>query len=283
MVRDLRSTPVNFASTCFADLQHRARILDALASELGSAQLPFDAVAEVDDRAARVDLLHHALDDRALGVVGDVGGERILGELLDAERDALALRIDRQHHGLDLLGLLVVAHRLLARLVPGDVREVHQAVDVARQADEDAEVGDRLDLAGHLVAAVVVLGELLPRVRLALLESERDAAALLVDVEHHDLDFLAGVHDLRGIDVLVGPVHLRDVHQAFDAVLDLDERTVVGDVGDLAEHARCRRVAPRDVLPRIGAELLEPQADARALAIELENAHLDLVADLHHL
>ena len=131
-----------------------------------------------------------------------------------------------------------------------------------------------------LVAAVVVLGELLPRVGLALLQAEGDAAPLLVDVEHHDLDFLAGVHDLGRVDVLVGPVHLRDVHQAFDAVLDLDERAVVGDVGDLAEHARVRRVAARDVLPRIRAELLQPQADARALAVELEDAHVDLVADL---
>ena len=73
---------------------------------------------------------------------------------------------------------------------------MHQAVDAARQADEDAEVGDRLDLAADLVAAVVVLGELLPRVGLALLQPEGDAAALLVDVEHHDLDFLADVHHL---------------------------------------------------------------------------------------
>ncbi len=135
----------------------------------------------------------------------------------------------------------------------------------------------------HLVAAVVVLGELLPRVGLALLEAEGDAAALLVDVEHHDLDFLAGVHHLRGIHVLVGPVHLGDVHQALDAVLDLDERAVVGDVGDLAEHARVRRIAARNVLPRIGAELLKTQADARALAVELQDPHLDLVTDLDHL
>src|ERR1700748_3414144 len=47
-----------------------------------------------------------------------------------------------------------------------------------------------------------------------------DAATLFVDVEHHDLDFLAGVHHLRRVDVLVGPVHFRDVHEAFDAVLD---------------------------------------------------------------
>ena len=137
---------------------------------------------------------------------------------------------------------------------------MHQAVDVALQPDEDAEVGDRLDLSGHLVAAIVVLGELLPRIGLALLETERDAASLLVDVQHHDLDFLAGVHDLGGIDVLVGPVHLRDVHQALDAVFDLDEGAVVGDVGDLAEHARAGRIAAGDVLPRIRAELLEAEA-----------------------
>src|SRR5256885_7245176 len=57
----------------------------ALAAELGGAQLALDAVAQIDDRAAGVDLLHHTLDDRALGVVGDIGGERILRQLFDAE------------------------------------------------------------------------------------------------------------------------------------------------------------------------------------------------------
>ena len=157
---------------------------------------------------------------------------------------------------------------------------MHQAVDVARQADEDAEVGDGLDLAADLVAAVEVLGELLPRIGLALLEAERDAATLLVHIQHHDLDFLAGVHDFRRIDVLVGPVHFGHVHQALDAVLDLHERAVVGDVGDLAEHAGVGRIAPGNVLPRIRAELLEAQAHARTLAIELQDAHFDLIADL---
>src|SRR6185312_9714355 len=233
---------------------------DAIATELRSPQLALDPVAEVDDRATRVDVLHHALDDRALGIFRDVGGERVLRQLLDAQGDALTLRIDRQHHGLELLALGVVAHRLFTRHVPGDVGQVHQAVDVARQTDENTEVGDGLDLAGDLVATVVVLGELLPGVRVALLETERNTAALFVHVEHHDLDFLTGVHHLGRVDVLVGPVHFGHVHQALDAVLDLDERAVVGDVGDLAEHAGVRRVAPGDVLPRICAELLQTQA-----------------------
>jgi hypothetical protein len=53
---------------------------------------------------------------------------------------------------------------------------------------------------------------------LALLDAERDAATLLVDVQHHDFDFVADLHDLGRVDVLVGPVHLGDVHQAFDAL-----------------------------------------------------------------
>src|SRR5690606_25438284 len=216
---------------------------------------------------------HPALDDGALRVLGDPGRERILGKLLDAERDALALRIDRQHHGFDLLALLVVAHRFLAGHIPGDVREVHQTVDAAGQPDEDAEVGDGLDLSAHAIAAVVVVRELLPRVRLALLDAQGDAAALLVDVEHHDLDFLADVHDLRLIDVLVGPIHLRDVDQTLDALRDLHEAAVVGNVGALAEQARAGRVAPADVLPGIVAELLDAEADTLALAVELENAH----------
>src|SRR6195256_5094561 len=67
-----------------AHLEHRAGVLHALAAELGRAQLTLDTVAEIDDRAAGIDLLHHTLDNRALRVVGDIGGERVLCQLFDA-------------------------------------------------------------------------------------------------------------------------------------------------------------------------------------------------------
>src|SRR5690606_5593993 len=172
---------------------------------------------------------------------------------------------------------------VLAGGVPADVGQVDQAVDATVQADEDAEVGDRLDLALDLVALLVQHGEGLPRIAGDLLHAERDAATLLVHVQHHDLDLVTDLHDLGRVDVLVGPVHLGDVHQALDARLDLDERTVIGDVGDLAEHAGVGRVAARDVVPRILAQLLEAQADAVALAVVLEHADVELLADFHHL
>src|SRR4051812_8185680 len=86
-----------------AHLEHGARVFDAIAAQLAGTQLTLDAAAEVDDRAARVDFLHHALDDGALRIGGDVLAERILCQLLDAQADALTIGIDRQHHGLDLL------------------------------------------------------------------------------------------------------------------------------------------------------------------------------------
>jgi hypothetical protein len=82
--------------------------------------------------------------------------------------------------------------------------------------------------------------------------------------------------------VLVGPVHLGDVHQALDALLDLDEGAVVGEVGDLAEQARALRVAARNADPRILAELLQAERDAVLLLIELEHLRRHLVAHVEH-
>src|SRR5262249_7708665 len=113
--------------------------------------------------------------------------------------------------------------------------------------------------------------------------AERNAPALFVDLEHHHFDFVTQLHDLLRIDVLIGPVHFGDVHEAFDARFDLDERAVVGEVGDLAEHARALRITPTQSDPRILAELLHAQGNAVLLLVELEDLGGDLLADLHHL
>jgi hypothetical protein len=85
------------------------------------------------------------------------------------------------------------------------------------------------------------------------------------------------------MDVLVGPVHLGNVHQAFDTLLDFDKSTVVGQVGHLAEKAGGRRVAARDANPRVFAKLLETQRNAVLFLIELQDLGLDFVANSKHL
>src|SRR5690606_37815975 len=145
---------------------------------------------------------------------------------------------------------------------PGQVGQMHQAIDAARQANEHAEVGDRLDGAVNLVAALEVDRELFPWVGTALLHAQRDAATVFVDLENHDFDFFAQRHNLAGIDALVGPVHFGNVYQAFDTGFDFDKRTVVGQVGNLAKQAGALRVAAGKADPGIFAQLLDAQRDA---------------------
>src|SRR5277367_89226 len=121
---------------------------------------------------------------------------------------------------------------------------MYQSVDSTGETYEYAEIRDRLDLAADLVAAVVIVGEFLPRIGLALLHAQADAATLLVDFH---------------------------------------EAAVVRDVGDLAEQAGIRRIAPRNVLPRVCTQLLQAQRHTLALAIELQNPDIDLLADFDHL
>src|SRR6267142_436276 len=266
-----------------AFLQMGAGVLDAVAGDLRGAQVTLEVAAQSDHRPLSVDRLDGARDKLALFVAGDEVVEWIAFELLDPERNPLALDVDRQHLRLGLLALLEVTHRLFAGQRPGQVREVHQAVDSALQPDENAEVGDRLDLALDLVTLLEVHRELFPGIGKALLHPERDAAPLLVDLEDHDLDLVAERDHLRRMHVLVGPVHLRHVHQALDALLDLDESAVVGEIGDLAEQARPGRVAARQADPGVFAELLHAQGHAVLLGVELEHLRGDLVADREHL
>ena len=254
-------------------------LLGAVAGKLRLADEARDAVLHRDVDAVVLDAGHDDGDHVAL--LGDRAHllERIVGQLLDAERDALLVHVDVEDLDLDLVALLVVADRLVAGLVPRQVAQMHHAVDVAGQADEQAELGDVADLALELGAARVLLGEALPRIGHALLEAERDAALGHVDVQHHHFDLLRGRHDLARMDVLLGPAHLGDVHQTFDARLQLHEGAVVGDVGDAALELQPDRVLGTRAVPRIAHQLLHAERDALRLGVEADDLHLDLLAD----
>ena len=104
-----------------------------------------------------------------------------------------------------------------------------------------------------------------------------------VDLEDLHLDLLAGGDDLAGMDVLLGPAHLGDVDQAFDARLQLHERAVVGDVGHRALEAGADRILGLDAGPRVGLQLLHAEADALRLGVDADDLHLDRVADVDDL
>ena len=160
---------------------------------------------------------------------------------------------------------------------------MHHAVDAAIEADEQAELGDVADRTFDHRALRMRGEERIPGVVLGLLEAERDAALVGIDLEDLNLDLLAGGDDLAGVDVLLGPAHLGDVDQAFDARLQLHEGAVVGDVRDGALEAGADRILGLDRRPRIGLQLLHAEADALRLRVDADDLHLHRVADVEDL
>ena len=203
--------------------------------------------------------------------------------MLDAERDAFLLDVNVQHLGLDHFALAIALDGFLAGDAPVQVGQVHHAVDVVVQADEQTEFGGVLDFALDGRADRVGSDERIPGIVLGLLETQRDPALGAVDVQDHDVHFLRGGDDLARMDVLLGPGHFRDVHQAFNAGFQLNECAVVGDVGDAAGVFGTGGIFGFDAIPRIGLQLLHAEADALGVRVDLDDLHLDGVADGEHL
>src|ERR1043166_952513 len=227
-------------------------------------------------------LSHLRGDDRALLQVARFR-ERIGLELLDAERDAFLLHVHVEHLGFDFVALLVLVDHLLARACPVEIGEMHHAVDVAVEAQEQAELGLVLDLTFEHRAGRIFLQEHFPRIAHGLLETERNAPLDRIDLEDLHLDLLGGRDDLARMHVLFGPRHFRDVDEALDAGLEFHERAVVRDVGDAPLVAGADGILRLDALPRVVEQLLHAERDAVGLVVDLDDLDLHLLADVEHL
>src|ERR1700730_4179595 len=154
------------------------------------------------------------------------------------------------------------------------------AVDLVLQTDEEAKLGDRFYLAFDKTSDRMRCGKRLPRIVHALFETQRYTALVGIDFQHLDFHFLRRLNDLRGCDVFLHPRHFRDVHQAFDARLEFDEGTVVGDVRDLSLEAHAGWIFGADPFPRIGLQLLHAERDTLRLMIDLDDLHGHRLADI---
>src|SRR5262249_19669158 len=268
-----------------ADLEIQLAVLALLVRvvELGHVDQPFDAFRQLDERAE----VGHA-DDLALDRVADVVVlEELVPdvglELLEAQRQPLVFGVDVEHHRVDGVALLERFRRMLQALAPRHVGDVDQAVDTVLDLDEGAELGEVAHLAGDRRADRVLLGELVPRVALDLLQAERDPPRAGIDAEDHRFDRVADVEDLRRMLHALAPRHLADVDEPLDARLELDEPPVVGQAHDLARQARAHGIALDHVGPRIVHQLLVAQRDALGRRVVLQDDHVDFLIDLEEL
>src|SRR5262249_4722708 len=244
---------------------------------------PLDAFLQPDKDAEIGDAGDLAFHLRADGIfLGDYM-PGVGGELLDTEGEALVLHVDAEHLRFDDVAFLIKLRRMLDLFGPMKVRDVHQTVDALFDPDEDAEVGDAPHRSLNDGADGIFLLRLLPGIRHHLLEAERDAAVVRIDIQHDHLDHLTHLHHLGGMRDLFGPRHLGDVDQSFDTPLELNERGVVDQAHDLALQACPDGKLIRDRVPRVGHDLLHAEGNALALGVEFEDHDFDAVAHFHHL
>src|SRR4029077_9831092 len=120
-----------------------------------------------------------------------------------------------------------------------------------------------------------------PWIRGQLAHAERNAALARIHVQHHTFHLIADVDQLRGMLHPLRPGHLADMHQAFDALFQLHEGTVICHADHAPRNMSTHWITVFSVEPRIRSELLEAQGHALLLFVELENLYLDLIAYVH--
>src|SRR4051812_36344256 len=111
---------------------------------------------------------------------------------------------------------------------PAHLTDMNQSLNAGFQLDKCAVVRDRHNLARDARSNRVLLGDVLPRIALELLEAKRNALARPVDVEDFDLELSSDGDELRRMRD-AAPGHVGNVQQAIDAT-EIDECTEIGDV-----------------------------------------------------
>src|SRR4029079_4427013 len=210
-----------------------------------------DLLGEHESRSLVAEIAVHALERQ--------GEPPALGVHLDDPR------LDRIALGDDLAGVLDV--------MLGELGDVHEPLDARNDLDEGAERDHLRDAPLDHVALLVAVDHLLPWIRLRLLQAERDALALTIDVEHLHLHLLADLEQL-GRMVHVAPGELGDVDEPVDP-LEVDEGAEVDDVGDRAGDDVAGRKSDEDRLAHLLALFLENRAAREdhvvAAAVELDH------------
>src|SRR5690606_35175513 len=146
--------------------------------------------------------------------------------------------------------------------------------------DEAAVVGDVRDPAEEPRVRRIAPGQIGPGIRAELLQAERYAIALAIELQHLDLELLADADDLGGM-LHPLPGHVGDVEQTVDAA-EVDECAVVGQIlDDAAQHRTLLQVLQQRLA--LGAVLgLDDRTpgndDVVALLIELDDLELERLA-----
>src|SRR5262249_39680509 len=182
-------------------------------------------------------------------------------------------------HGLDLIVDLHDLGRMLHALRPAHLAYVDEPFDALLQLDEGAVIGDADDASLDARTDGIALRRVKPRVGRELLEAERDALLVFVELQNFDVDLVAHVDQVARMRQ-AAPRHGGNVQQAIDAA-QVDESAVVGQVLDGAGKVCALVKLFQGLAALFGQNLVENgfarDHDVAALAVQLDDAHFNLL------
>ena len=252
-------------------------------AEIGLSDNALQVVAEIDHHPAILEPDHLPVQLHADLILLTDLEPWIFLRLLQTQRNPLVVGIDIENHDLDLIGLRHDLRRMLHPFRPRHVRDMNQPVDTRLDFHERTKRSQVSHLARDPRPNGILHRQHHPGILLGLFHTEGDLLFLRIHFEHNGLDGFTNRDDGRRMTYRPRPTHLADVNQAFDTGLQFDKCAVVCDADDFALQPRTHRVLLGDVLPRILLQLLHTERNSLALPIDIEDLHLDVLADIYNL
>src|SRR5690606_2640173 len=110
-----------------------------------------------------------------------------------------------------------------------------------------------------------------------LLHAQADTLLFDIDIENDRVDLLTLAVQRQRVLARNAPSDVRHVNHAVHVARKADKQAEFGGVLDFALDDRAHRVLVRELFPRIALGLLEAEADAALLGIDLEHHHFDFL------
>src|ERR1700685_819061 len=195
-----------------------------------------DAVLDFDKCSEVGQVSHPAFNRGADGVFFVQGVPRVGRKLPHAQRNPALLRMHVQHDAVHVVADVHQLRRMLHAFGPRHLADVYQPFNALLQFDKCAVIGDADDPSTNVRADRIAVLRIQPRVGRELLEAERHALLVLVELQHLYLNLIADVDQIARVRE-PPPGHVGNVQQAVDAA-EIHKGAVVGEILDHSSQNR---------------------------------------------
>ena len=112
------------------------------------------------------------------------------------------------------------------------------AIDAGLNLYKSAKIRHASHNCTHYRASRILLRSHRPRIRLSLLQPQRNLLFFPVHVQYDNLYLVPEIYHLARMRKTTRPAHLADVNQPLDSVFQTDKNTVIHNIDYFTLHAR---------------------------------------------